>query len=560
MLPSRVIADYSLPITGNPFAYVDQSGIFGTAVSYPYSEWGSRDQRFAFPFIKSINDWNTVDITWPADVDTWGTPSIGVVPAYYLPVDLRGAAATDTPKAYLDYTRVPGLDLMMSDIASPLTPARSITAISTAISKPASNSGPVAQPGVWDVGVVQGFQLEAFWLVEQDPAMLAPNDPTITDNKVYYQALQTWAAGGCVGSKPTTASTAYASTTGVCWWGIGSDNPYSYTSVAGYPLTPLPTPPTQPWEYGSTSGAAGLLYVCVTTGGGTADAQGPTGGGDPLSIGYEVSHTSWEGIDWYVLRDGSNCTNGYVTESDPYGDHRGTVRYTPGIRYTDVTGGASNGQHALGVVGSFVQPLTATVQISQSTVSGSDLINQVTLGAFTQLVTPGKHMPVYIGRMDLLPETFTSLTTKSLGDGSHTDLHDTTGNVGLYTGVDLGMLSTGDTVMVATDADNGYVWFGKNGKWYIPDTSGQGAVCTQVDAAMSNPPHGPNAKNPDGWAAVMDGYKKSASYDMNKAPPAYFPAVGYRIGDFKASMIYDKGKLKYAPPAGFGVYGQVKVG
>ena len=114
--------------------------------------------------------------------------------------------------------------------------------------------------------------------------------------------------------------------------------------------------------------------------------------------------------------------------------------------------------------------------------------------------------------------------------------------------------------MIATDADKGYVWFGKNGDWYLSDG-------TKVSCTTANPSTGPGAPTPTGWAAIMDGASEaknpvttpSGGWDRNTAQPQYFPCVSYRMGPGEVNVNYTTAKLKYAPPGGFKVYGQTTI-
>jgi hypothetical protein len=150
--------------------------------------------------------------------------------------------------------------------------------------------------------------------------------------------------------------------------------------------------------------------------------------------------------------------------------------------------------------------------------------------ATMDLFSSGVHAPVFTGRVDLWSPS------SAIGDGSTT-------TDAQYTGVDLGQLRQGDVVMVAADADTGYIWFGKNGTWYLSDG-------TQVSA--SDQTSGPNVGT--GWAAVMDGGSKSVAPQQGTSKPKYYPAVGYRIGNLKFNILLT-GFTKYSPPSSFKIYG-----
>ena len=607
---------YTLTSTGNAFATSSEVGLTLNITPAIPGNWASLDANLGnmIPYVFTSQISSSVwQVSWPTDIDTWGTPAIGVVPAYYLPDDLRTASPTDQPKHYLDMTRTPGLDKMVADITTQNLRARSILAYSTAAAI-GTGGGYVTLPGVWEIKMIAH----------------SGNAGSFGDMRAWYAALVAWSAGGGTGTKPTNPppDTGFPKKG---WRVLGYDN-YVRTGPTGY--TPA-QPTTMTWRAGDAMGGAGYyayMFETFTNEPFDASSLGP----DDIhgtSVGYGYSGW-WPGgsVEWslpygsanaghfFCVHDGDvfslptyllnttveiynsssmshgvavtglvNCmiangdgiviTHGGGSKTISSMDYDrllvafpnladftmdaaaftdlGTVRYTPGITYYDPTGGAGTGAHMVSAVGEFFPSFSKSVTVASP--AGADVVPDAPK-AMQRLVDPGKHMPAYIGRPDLLPERPSSWTTASMGDGATTDLHVSDGKVGLFTGVDLGKLGEGDVVMVATDADNGYVWFGKNGKWYIPDPSGGGDICTQVSASDTNQQHGPGAQTPDGWAAVMDGAKKSASYDRG-APhaPYYYPAVGYRVGPFDAEIIYDRGKLKYAPPGGFEVYGQTKI-
>ena len=255
-------------------------------------------------------------------------------------------------------------------------------------------------------------------------------------------------------------------------------------------------------------------------------------------------------VQWDIQHFGGTYTSTPPDPTSPYYQcmalagtttHFRHVRYTPGFTYTQtVTIPATAASTITYLIQDFINP--------KSTQITPDKPEQ-------DLNTDGYQSPVYIGRVDQVDWFLVTL-----GDGSTLPLDGTLvsgtdgvtlAGIGQMTGVDLGALVDGDTIMIAADASEGYVWFGKNGDWYGPG-----------DASSSSAPVSPVSDGPANgtkWAAIMDGCKKSATpATVSADKPAYFPAVGYRIGHFQATIIYDKSKLKYKPPAGFEVYGQAK--
>ena len=244
------------------------------------------------------------------------------------------------------------------------------------------------------------------------------------------------------------------------------------------------------------------------------------------------------------------------------------VRYTPGFyAYASTTTAFDC------LVGDFVYPQQYAETCD--TPSPGAVLNLFSSSSpppkpYLDLYAAGYHSPVTVGRWDQI-QTGGYVNAFPLGDGSavpldgsiaklsaYANLNMVMGPVGCFTGVDLGDLQNGDRIMFATDTDTGYLWIGKNGKWYGPGDQTTSSAPIQT-GALDGPTYGTK------WAAVMDGMKKSATpitasaSDTNPddQPPQYFPAIGYRIGAFEAKF-HCGVDMKYAPPSGFKIYGMVQ--
>jgi len=94
---------------------------------------------------------------FPTDVSTWGTPSIGVCPAYYLPDDLQNFSPTDIPQLYMDYGSPLGCDVQIKPTDPVGKKARSIyTIVTSFIAKQTTGVGWMC--GIYDCGPIDpGF-------------------------------------------------------------------------------------------------------------------------------------------------------------------------------------------------------------------------------------------------------------------------------------------------------------------------------------------------------------------------------------------------------------------
>ena len=627
-LPLAKLPDpYTLDTTGS--WCMSSNGI--TTITYIYREYpawlitGNFSQKLYSPIpyvYTTVNSASSMDVKFSSKVDTWATPSVGVVPYYYLPKDLQGAAPTDVPKKYLDYTRVPGLDKFMADIQAEQPPgklARSIVAIASSTDV-AFNVHTLQ--GVWEISVVAEANITGYG-----------------DYRAYYQDLQSWIAGGAQGAVPQMAVVNTGDTTWYPMFFYDSSRPmpgstsdtlavtegtafvhdtfiascvicanytqayvaYGSTMIArpGVALFPIPfdAPKGGPQDgAASTSGLAAYNAPSPHTPNpstlpSTTHVDWGGSGGSDVAVTYPSTAalisqpnawpTNPEG-GWFMYRHDGDLEDAFQLFTSGQNAihnnlHIGGVpdggmrwRFTPGFKdTTGRIGAVGSTKETCSVVGTVFQTQlleftpSSTPPVPSSSApsdlpSGAELLPNAPK-AFQQLFDVGYSMPVFIGRVDLLPEQPKDWSTSSLGDGSQVNLADTRqgsqmnwaeNQVGMFTGNNLGKLIEGDVLMVATDTATGYVWFGKNGDWWAPVDGDVAAKIT--DLTQQGPSHGTK------WTAVMDGYPKSYGYQPNShtTPPSYHPALGYRIGPFKASIVYDPNKLKYPLPSGFKVYGQ----
>ena len=153
--------------------------------------------------------------------------------------------------------------------------------------------------------------------------------------------------------------------------------------------------------------------------------------------------------------------------------------------------------------------------------------------------TLGVHCPVIKGRYDFIG-TLRDPAETPYAEGSYmassktgdVDLEDgkSERGTGSDTGVDLGELAVGDTVMMAADQDTGKVWFGKNGAWLAPQGGLDGTQHEEPDPAAG-----------EGPTTLMDA--------ATGGKPEYYAAMSYRIGPVTMQLKAFGGK--YAPPGGF---------
>jgi len=543
-LPSQVPGGYTLNTTNIYGVGFDGMGVYMLlSLGNPYGSPPalSNSGNYTIPDCFSETDPGSelVSVTWLKEVDTWYTPSIGVVPSYYLPKDMRDAAPTDAPKAYLDYTRVPGLDPMLANLADDQRKARSITATSTVV-------GPIGRGQTGQEYVIGVWERQGFTLIGD----------TTSDYPKFYAALKSWADSKGVGPAPQEEDFQDKSPGGAAWLPFGSDNIYVFRSD-GLPLAEY-TDQTADWTSGMTSGGDGVIArIDSFLEGQVQFAFTPyyiwkerlDGPGDPGWDGIRTSRTGYNDYVWAGVGPITGPRGGDVWEgmTVSYFTQGADVRYTPGFKYSTY----AQGVHLTGTGIPLFRAEVEDSTLGANIFAARDPPLPASLAGLYDL---GKHMPVFIGRMDQLnsPDVEgigstglgNSMSIASVGDGSETDLDKEDGLIAMFSGVDLGKLEEGDVIMMATDTDTGCVWFGKNGEWYAPEDGG--GLCTKTG----------DPANGTGWAAVMDTYKKSASFDESKAPENYYPAVGYRVGPFKAEIVYDSGSLKYKPPEGFQVYGQ----
>jgi hypothetical protein len=130
---------------------------------------------------------------------------------------------------------------------------------------------------------------------------------------------------------------------------------------------------------------------------------------------------------------------------------------------------------------------------------------------------PGKHTWVFKGRADQLASATQASQDAALG-------------LGVWSGVDLGVLKEKDVIMVAVDVDKHKIWFGKNNKWY--DTTGATT-------------YAPGSKELKPTMLLDQGTK-------------YYPACSARWGRTKLQMLTGAATT-YKPPSGFTAYNTITI-
>ena len=510
--------------------------------------------------------------TWPQGCDAFCTPLIGVCPQYYLPGDLQNADPTKAPQKFLSYMRPLGCDPFIDPEGHKNLLARSVY-----MSRIARDVVTVESPALYT-------WIPGQWYITPSPNGSGAGVIAITGTDItgWYATLAAWNGQG---DMPSPAAGNQA--------GLASDNPF--VTVPGWgtdmatdtpPQTLQTTPTNMVYSVGTAIAGTDDVFIITSIGTDTAAtvpipthtpnwvAWGPSVG--PTSAGImEIAYGSDVG-----LTDGDVCYAEVVVYSAGGGfDSFSTTAGALGSAYLF----SSNGPFTINYVPG--EKIIANPALYNSTLYGDILPFPATYSALGSAAPPpwtsdlaqvpqsvinqyqpGHYAPVFIGRADdLATQTVTSNDTNvapKIGDGSKLPLDGSLaqspqvmGNIGQMTGVDLGDLSVGDVIMIATDTATGYIWFGKNGSWYGPPAS---------DADVSAPlgsSDGPAQGTK--WTAVMDGFSKSATpikpppgnTDPTQNPPVYYPAVGWHVGPMEVKIHYGIG-MKYAPPGGFTVYGQ----
>ena len=531
--------------------------------------------------------------SWVPEVDTFLTPAIGICPGYFLPDDLLPGNAQASPGKFQDYGRILGMDQPLDIVDGKLYDrARSIYVVAGSV-KTGTTTTSQYTPGYWygltvsSTGSVQTWTPDMASICQDNYATKPPpGSPNWPDVKVDFHDFGLVARGdtlykydgegilsnivsiaGNISGELKILLHAYN-------WVINDYITAYDAAQAG--VTSALTPADL---YGTTIGLQAQT--------GHARLSGPTGG---MGQVYRANGATTIYVTLFSELQWQDTSGTYVTARAGYDDH--ALSWSS----TNIFGSASGGVFGDGdgntwmimgkdgdqfnttkmydmdslagnpnyqlkyVAGSFSTPSTQSPVIYSDIIPTGLSADNFTLSAWQKLGAEGYHTPAFIGRIDQCKGIGSAIddgtgATLNAGAWSWVD------PVGAYTGVDIGKLSEGDVVMIAADADKGYVWFGRNGTWYLSDG-------TTVAHDAQNPTTGPGAATPTGWAAVMDGAKKSAypittpsgQWDRATAQPQYFPCVSYRLGPGELKFIFDKGKLKYSPPSGFMVYGQAKIG
>jgi hypothetical protein len=536
-----------------PLEIVHETGADGVVVSG--TEWdGSLITSPLENFGAQGADW-----TWDATLDAFLTPAIGVCPGYFLPDDLLPGDPTAKPRLFNDYGRLLGMDQALDVLSGNLYDrARSVYVVALSVD---NNTYKIQ---TW----VQGN----WQLINGSTATLYGTDSFITDPP----------PGGTPWPNPKVDFRGYKAVSSVgIYTGVADPQNIPFTATTDGQVMQL-TEQTEvdncfngiPNNVVSGSYTQGISFGPYPVTDYYAPASGPNGG-----TGLKFSSLGTNSLTTTVVIDASihETHQTYVTPinwtSTPPGTYFQWNNQTwecVGVDGTDMGDGTDIGDGILThMAGRYLSPVSIPMIFGEI---GTlyPLQSGQTDDAWIALYTSRYHTPAFIGRIDCLHQGpyhegddsgRGSGITYYDGDGSDSSIFSLGPNAtsamsvqGCYTGVDLGDLVNGDTVMIATDADQGYIWFGKNGKWY--------GKTGMLDPVYDGPAHGTH------WAAVMDGFTKSAypitsptgAWARATAKPQYFPCVSYRLGPGEVKIVFDKAQLKYPPPAGFKVYGQAAAG
>jgi len=483
----------------------------------------------------------TYDVSWSDNLTAWGTPTIGVVPAYYLPDDLQHNAVTAKPELYQDYSRVVGIDPPVLDPAGPKGMlARSIYGIQ----KPCKDVATQQCIYTYTFGQYTTSN-PAVGVITCDDEYLNPCPLRPAPPGPIPLSMNQWSAVGNAGKLSVL---------------IGVDDGTNY--LAGTPITGTAATLTGAADTTSnpvdfpvyTRVGGGLLYGASD--GETIVPVWGTWAGEALHAALPEAYTIWK----------ASSTVGSVGPLGVADYVNYILHYTPPALTTSIST-INNTEGDFVRYSSFHTFGGGGYQSSYFPNVYKNYADAV-MNAFAD----GPHFGVWLGRLDQWP-TFSdagsdgtegSGTLLAIGDGC-SDGHDVPvdgslpmapgqlSTIGQYSGVDLGGLKVGDIVMLATDTKTGCVWFGKNGKWCGP---GDGGGLSGPLGPADGPAKGTK------WASIMDGGSKSAlpvttppgPYSYTTGQPRYFPAVGFRIGDF-ACKVRVGSTVKYVPPSGFKAYG-----
>ena len=498
-------------------------------------------------------------LSWPAKLDAFGTPLIGLCTAAYLPDDLVPSAPGGSPKPYMDYNRVLGCDPVLDPYGPKSKIARSIYMTRTAFVvdhpdlkfKCQWNAGAWEYQGTdgsWFTDATAGATSVPGQVLNGTSGLVATTDPVthvvsqsgFSNFATYYAALSAWSPDE--GAAPSNIFTATAAN---AWAYLISDNPFfnraPWQTAEVVMINNQPSVPLEVDGSGYLGGPDGVLWeaffqVAPSTTFAGYPSSGPGTANWPATVPF-FENSGLYGFYWSLF-SGLYVTNSLNNTPALSGMN---VRYTPGV----VSYNSAD---------PYIYP---TTRLAGDYFQGQDWKTSswtLHLNAYAQPVqdlwTDGYHAPVFIGRVDNW--NFGALPSNSMSDGVDAALDGSAahgaqimGPIARFTGVDLGDLKNGDVVMVAADAAAGYVWFGKNGVWYGPGDQ----------TTSSAPLNGDGPSQGTKWAAVMDGCTASSTPAATPADkPMYFPAVGWRVGPMECKLLYGS-NIKYPIPAGFKGYG-----
>ncbi len=264
------------------------------------------------------------------------------------------------------------------------------------------------------------------------------------------------------------------------------------------------------------------------------------GNNDANGVWKPIKYTGTYGTNGFYLTFGnttSTTTLGY--DSSPNGNNWTTnnISLTAGTTYDAMTDVPTNTSATVAnycVLNPLVASTTATITGANLNATGSTTTFANARATFTlssgkwyweQTITGSSTLDIGIGLCTEASQKSSATNIRQTGwynviNGAPGDVG-SSANGGANINISTTNWATNDVIMVAYDADTGYIWFGRNGTWYPPTTGGSAgnpaAGTNQTISAVSN-------LIPASWH-----YNTTAGTAVNfgQRPFSYTPPTGF---------------------------------